>query len=93
MSKKFNEEFKSNAVNYRLKNQHKSLEEIAKDLGIGISTLSKWLAKQGKNGSESKADLTQEQKELKRLKKENLELKEVNEILKKAHKYFVSQSL
>jgi transposase-like protein len=91
---KFDEEFKTNAVNYRLKNVHKSLEEIAKDIGVGISTLSKWISIYQKNNlNEIKPKLSQEQQELKRLKKENEDLKEINEILKKAHKYFVSQSI
>jgi transposase-like protein len=94
MSKrKFDEEFKENAVKYRLKNQHKSLEEIAEDLGIGTSTISKWINFYDKTHDNTKSELTLEQKELKSLRLENKDLKEVNEILKKAHKYFVSQSL
>jgi len=94
MSKrKFDEEFKTNAVNYRLKNQHKSLEETAKELGISTSTLSKWIKVYDKRHDVTKCELTLEQKELKRLRLEIKDLKEVNEILKKAHKYFVNQSL
>jgi transposase-like protein len=39
--KVFSEEFKKNAVNLST-NSEKSLGEIANDLGIGFSTLSKW---------------------------------------------------
>jgi transposase-like protein len=92
--KKFNAEFKANAINYRIRNGHKSLEQIAKDLGIGTSTLSKWISDYSQeNHQSSKPKLSDEQLELKRLRQENQDLKEVNEILKKAHKYFVSQSL
>ena len=94
MSKnKFDEKFKDNAVNYRLKNMHKSLEEVCKDLGMSASALSRWLANYHKlNNIIDKPKLTSEQQELKKLKAENEELKEINEILKKAHKYFVNQS-
>jgi transposase len=94
MSKnKFDEKFKENAVNYRLKNSHKSLAEICKDLGVSAAALSRWLANYHKlNNIIDKPKLSLEQQELKKLKAENEELKEINEILKKAHKYFVNQS-
>jgi transposase-like protein len=91
--KKFNQEFKSNAVSYRLKNMHKRIEEICGDLGVSESALSRWLSDYRKSNTQGKPKLSEEQQELKRLKQENQDLKEINEILKKAHKYFVSQSL
>ncbi|MFM2345159.1 MAG: hypothetical protein RLZZ210_1772 [Pseudomonadota bacterium] len=92
MSKKFSEEFKENAVKYRLNNSHKTLEQICKDLGVSHAALSRWLSDYKKHNPNQEL-LSAEQQELKSLRRENLELKELNEILKKAHKYFVSQSI
>jgi transposase len=90
--KKFTPEFKENAVEYALKNTHKSMLENAQTLGIGESTLDKWIRAYYVNNDIKKPELSEEQKRIKQLEKENLDLREVNDILKKAHKYFVSQS-
>jgi transposase-like protein len=90
--KKFTPEFKENAVEYALKNTHKTMLENAQSLGVGQSTLDKWIRDYCAKNNIKKPALTEEQKRIKQLEKENSDLREVNEILKKAHKYFVSQS-
>jgi transposase len=60
-------------------------------LDICHSTLSKWLSQarvQGVQGASR--TLTAEQQRIKDLEKENAHLREVNEIIKKAHVYFVN---
>lgn len=86
--KQFNAEFKQDAVNYYY-SSGKSLEQAAKDLKIGESTLGKWVAAaksnngvvhhRGSGNHASDAD-----KEIARLKKELRDSQDALEILKKA---------
>ncbi len=46
--KKFGDQFKVNSIEYALKNEHKSAREISQELGVGESTLSKWVAEHKK---------------------------------------------
>ena len=57
--------------------------EIAEDLGIGLSTLTRWLSQERDVGepSETQVDL---HAELKRLRRENAVLEQERDILKKA---------
>ncbi|WP_392561783.1 IS3 family transposase [Orbus sturtevantii] len=82
MVKKFSTEFKQQSVDYALSNAHLSLVEIANHLGIGKSTLDKWI-RQINPDKTSKRELTAEQQKIIALEKENKELKMANEILKK----------
>ena len=89
MSKRFTDDFKQEAVNFALKNTDQSLAKLAAQLGVGYSTLDKWVRQLGSSGSSSRV-LTQEQQHIKNLEKEVKELKQINDILKKAHVYFVN---
>jgi len=89
MVKKFSVEFKQQSVDYALSNAHLSLAEIANQLGIGKSTLDKWI-RQNNPGKTSRRELTAAQQKIITLEKENKELKMANEILKKAHVYFIN---
>lgn len=86
MTRRFTEEFRTEAV--RLVNEHGlSVARAAKDLGIGQSTLSKWLAAAGQvPGAESLSE--SEKEELKRLRKENHTLRMERDLLKKATAFF-----
>lgn len=60
-------------------------------MGIGYSTLDKWVRQERQNGTlNASRKLTPEQEQIAQLKKEIAHLKEVNEIIKKAHVYFVN---
>jgi transposase len=60
-------------------------------MGMGYSTLDKWVRQERQNGSlNASRKLTPEQEQIAQLKKEIAHLKEVNEIIKKAHVYFVN---
>ena len=43
MVKKFSIEFKQQSVDYALSNAHLSISELANHLGVGKSTLDKWI--------------------------------------------------
>lgn len=90
--KKFSEQFKASSIEFALKNGNRSAREISQELGVGESTLSKWVAEHKKTHAEPLPQSSAEEREIRQLKRQIEELKEVNEILKKAHKYFVSQS-
>ncbi len=87
--KHFTEDFRKEAVRLAL-NSDLSQHQVADDLGIGHSTLSKWMSAFRHDDSMAGPhdDL---QKELTRLRKENKILREERDILKKATAFFASQ--
>ncbi|MGS0646507.1 transposase [Komagataeibacter melomenusus] len=86
---KHTEDFKREAVRIALSNGL-SRTRVAADLGIGKSTLAKWIVdyRPGKPASGPQADLARENE---RLRLENRILREEREILKKATQFFASQ--
>jgi transposase len=88
----FSKEFKDRAVELALKADRKQ-SEIAAGLGVDGNTLSRWKreARQTEEGTlkvfPGKGKARDE--EVARLKKENEDLRETNEILKKAMAFFV----
>lgn len=86
MRRTFSKEFKEEAVNMVL-DQGVNLAQAAKDLGIGQSTLNKWVI--ARRQSQEPGALTEDERaELKRLRKENKIIRMEREILKKATAYF-----
>lgn len=87
--KQYTKEFKEEAVALVLE-QGYSVAEAAKSLGIGTSLLYKW-----KENSESQREgialAEDEREELKRLRRENKELRMEKEILKKASAFFAKE--
>jgi transposase len=96
MTQVYGEEFRREAVRLA-RTSGLSRERIAADLGIGKSTLAKWIQLDSKLGMQSGGtgpsaapvdfDLL---KENERLRHENRVLREEREILKKATQYFAS---
>lgn len=84
MAKRFSDQFKQEAVQFALANPSKSTQVVAKDLGVGYSTLERWLSMLQPPGH-SKASLSAEQQRIRHLEREVAHLREVNEIIKKAH--------
>jgi transposase len=68
--------------------------QTAKELGINISTLHTWISKYSKFTDDSPHRRSDQHlyEELKQLKKDNARLKEERDILKKAAKYFASET-
>lgn len=89
MAKRFSPEFKQQAVEYALANSHDPLAAIATKLGVGYSTLDKWVRDTNTTGT-SKRVLSPEQQRILELEKENKQLREANDILKKVHVYFLT---
>jgi transposase len=91
--KRFTREFEEEAVRL-VRTSGRTQREVAHDLGIGLSTLVRWIAR-GRDrlieapaapaGGESVAD------ELKRLRRENEILRQAREILKRAATFFAKE--
>ena len=89
---RFSQQKKQEMVAYALSQPEIGTQQLAKDMGVGHSTLDKWLRQarqQGQGGA--LRTLSAEQLRIKQLEKEVAHLREVNEIVKKAHVYFVTQ--
>ena len=82
-------EFRRESVRLAL-TSGRTRREVAEDLGIGLSTLTRWVSQS--RGSvepvEARADL---HGELRRLRKENAVLKQERDILKKAATFFARE--
>jgi len=88
--KVFDKEYKMMAIN-RVKEGNKSLTEVAKELDISPSTLHGWIKKLGEYGDKTfpgSGRLHEADDELRKMRKEILDLKEENAILKKAAVFF-----
>jgi len=84
------DEFRREAVRVAL-TSGLTRKQVASDLGIGFSTLSKWIQKSKPDDLPPAADIDLA-KEVERLRKENRLLLEEREILKKATVFFANQS-
>ena len=87
MANKYTDEYRREAVDYVLNSEGKSIKECARELGLNDKTLSHWVSqfkKEGRTGS----GMTDEDRELARLKRENERLRMENEFLKKASAFF-----
>ena len=79
----FTEEFKAQMV--KLYNSGKTIVEIVKEYDLTRSAFMNWIQKYNKTGSFKVCDnISEEEKELIRLKKENQQLRMENDILKQA---------
>jgi transposase len=86
----FDKEYKMMAVN-RVKDSGKPIAEVARELDLGTSTLHGWISKYGKHGDKAfpgTGNLHEADDELRKLRKEIMDLREENAILKKAAAYF-----
>jgi transposase len=87
--RKFSKAFKREAVQL-LRSSGKGLSQVARELGIGSSVLSAWVAMVE---AEEKTGLNPEElEELKRLRKENARLQMEVEILGKATAFFANRN-
>ena len=89
MGQKRTDEFRSDAVRFAL-TSGLTRKQVASDLGIGLSTLNKWVTahRDTEVVSNKDLDLARENEQLRR---ENRILKEEREILKKATQFFAGQ--
>ncbi|SNT69845.1 transposase [Psychrobacter sp. LV10R520-6] len=94
--REYTREFKLEAISLVIDHKRK-IAEVAESLGIGTSTLDNWVRKyrleqQGVAPTQGLA-LTDEQRELQHLRKENKRLRMERDILKKASALLASDSL
>lgn len=88
--KNFDKEYKLMAVN-RVKESGRPVAEVARELDINANTLHGWIGKYGKHGDKAfpgTGHLHEADDELRKLRKEIMDLREENAILKKAAAYF-----
>ncbi len=85
----FNEDFKRDAVAL-VTEQGYSQAEAARSLGIGANLIGRWKREYEDQASEQGLG-QDEREELKRLRRENRELRMEKEILKKASAYFAKE--
>ena len=89
MASRHGTEFRREAVRLAL-TSGLTRKQIAADLGVGFSTLNKWV-QQGRDKDLMPGPKQGQEKEITRLRKENRILREEREILKKATVFFASQ--
>jgi transposase len=89
--RKYPEELLERGVRLALESG-RPIAHVARDLGIHSETLRKRV-RQAEADSGSRTDLltTQEREEIRRLRKENFELRRANEILKSASVFFAKE--
>ena len=90
MGRQHNDEFKREAVRMALTSGLRR-RQVAADLGIGFSTLAKWVQRSLPSDLPPAVDIDLA-KENERLRKENRLLLEERELLKKATVFFAGQS-
>ena len=89
MAKRYDEEFRREAVKLVIEGGVKA-SRAAQDLGVSEGTLSKWISEA--RGKELKPFSEGEREELRRLRKENAQLRIERDILKKATAYFAKDT-
>jgi transposase len=89
MTSRHGTEFRREAVRLAL-TSGLTRKQLAADLGIGFSTLNKWV-QQDRDKELLTGPHEDQEKEISRLRKENRILREEREILKKATVFFASQ--
>jgi len=91
MKRRFSREFKQEAIALVVR-QQLPIAQAANDLGIGKSTLDKWVRAYEKRAQDPNALSESEQDELKRLRKEIHILKLERDLLKKTAVYFAKST-
>lgn len=89
--RKYPEELRRRAVDMALSSD-RSLRQVAEDLGVHREALRHWVRQAEVDRGLNKGPLTSEEREeLKSLRKENVELRRANEILKSASAFFAKE--
>lgn len=93
MPRKYDLEFKINAVRLATE-QGLTVKQVSQDLGVGLSTLERWITEHRKHGAAAfpgKGHLRPDDNKLRTLERENEILRRERDILKKALAIFSSQ--
>jgi transposase-like protein len=73
--------------------QWAAIRSVGEKLGIGMEALRRWVRQAERDAGQRAGLTTGEREELKRLQRENVELKRANEILRKASAFFAQAEL
>lgn len=91
MTKRYSTQFKQESLHFVQTHPSLGVATIAKQLGVGYSTLDSWIRQhRSQIGSAASTAQTSEQQRIRQLEKQVNHLTEVNDILKKAHVYFIN---
>ena len=90
--RKFSAEYREEAVRMVL-DSSRPIAVVARDLGINEGTLGNWVSKYRVEHPVSEEITIDERARLKELERENRELRQANEILRKASAYFAQAEL
>jgi transposase len=88
--KRYSEEFKIEAV-AQVTERGYSVSEVAERLGVTTKSLYDWIKRYG-DVQVQHSQISEQQKEIRRLKRELKRAEEERDILKKAAKYFAGES-
>ena len=91
MSRKYNKEFKEEAVKLIIESGY-SQAEVSRNLGVNDSNINRWVTEYLSEKPKKSRKLEDDDGELKKLRKENAQLKMEREILKKAAAFFANES-
>lgn len=99
MGKRYPQSFKDRAVRMvtdRLEDegapsQSAAIREVAPRLGVGVETLRRWVNQTRVDSGDRPGTRTGEREEIRKLKRENAELRRANEILKTASAFFAAE--
>ncbi len=91
--RKYPIELKERALRlWRSTTPRRPIAHVARELGLNPETLRTWIRQdEADHGERTDRPTTAEVEELRRLRKENLELRRANDILKAASAYFASE--
>jgi transposase len=91
--RKYSDELRARAVRlYRESNPKPVIKRLAEQLGVHPEALRNWIRQdEADHGERLDRPSTVESEELRRLRRENAELKRANEILKAASAFFASE--
>ena len=91
MIKRYSEQFKQESIQYVQSHPESNIVTVAQQLGVGYSTLDNWLRQHRKSSGVAKStSMSSDKQRIRQLEKQVSHLTEVNEILKKAHVYFIN---
>jgi transposase len=75
-----------------LRRGDRTIPEVARELGVSEQTLRNWRRQDAVDAGEEPGLTSDEQEELRRLRRENVRLREEKEILRKAAAFFARES-